>query len=67
MEKVKDWQDKVEDIANLLQKNAEQKCQIEVSRATNYRDGYVQGCEDLLRAIRLEILADVNRDKTLHK
>ena len=44
--------DQIEERANKLQNEAERKCSQKIKEATEYKDGYVQGVEDLLTAIR---------------
>jgi len=43
--------DQIEERANKLQNEAERKCSQKIKEATEYKDGYVQGVEDLLRSI----------------
>lgn len=44
--------DQIEERANKLQNEAERKCSQKIKEATEYKDGYVQGVEDLLTTIR---------------
>lgn len=44
--------DQIEERANKLQNEEERKCRKKIKEATEYKDGYVQGVEDLLTAIR---------------
>lgn len=44
--------DGIEERANKLQNEVERKCSQKIKEATEYKDGYVQGVEDLLTAIR---------------
>ena len=44
--------DQIEERANKLQNEAERKCSQKIKEAKEYKDGYVQGVEDLLTAIR---------------
>lgn len=44
--------DQIEERANKLQNEEERKCSQKIKEATEYQDGYVQGVEDLLTAIR---------------
>lgn len=48
----KEEYDEIEEVANRLQHEAEVKYGREVEEAKKYREGYVQGVEDLLRWIR---------------
>lgn len=38
--------------ADALQRNAGIQCSAEIQKAQNYRDGYIQGVEDLLKCVR---------------
>nr|DAY95924.1 MAG TPA: hypothetical protein [Caudoviricetes sp.] len=44
--------EQIEDAANRLQKLADERQAKAIRDANQYRDGYVQGVEDLLRIIR---------------
>lgn len=44
--------EQIEDTANRLQKLADERQAKAIRDANQYRDGYVQGVEDLLRIIR---------------
>ena len=44
--------DEIEERANKLQNEEERKCSQKIKEATEYKDGYVQGVEDLLTTIR---------------
>lgn len=44
--------DQIEERANKLQNETERKCSQKIKEATEYKDGYVQGVEDLLTTIR---------------
>lgn len=44
--------DQIEERANKLQNEEERKCSQKIKEAKEYKDGYVQGVEDLLTAIR---------------
>lgn len=44
--------DQIEERANKLQNEAERKCSQKIKEAKEYKDGYVQGVEDLLTTIR---------------
>lgn len=46
--------DQIEERANNLQNEAERKYSQKIKEAKEYKDGYVQGVEDLLTAIRRE-------------
>lgn len=50
MEK-KDYEE-IEKNADILQKNASDKCNHEIQKAQNFYNGYQQGIEDLLKSIR---------------
>ena len=40
--------EEIEKSADILQKNASNKCNAEIQKAQNYYNGYQQGIEDLL-------------------
>ena len=44
--------EQIEDTANRLQKMADERQAKAIRDANQYRDGYVQGVEDLLKSIR---------------
>ena len=44
--------EEIEKSADILQKNASNKCNAEIQKAQNYYNGYQQGIEDLLKCIR---------------
>ena len=44
--------EELEKSADILQKNASNKCNAEIQKAQNYYNGYQQGIEDLLKGIR---------------
>ena len=44
--------ERIENMANRLQRIADERQAKAISDANRYRDGYVQGVEDLLREIR---------------
>lgn len=46
--------DQIEERANKLQNEAERKCSQKIKETKEYKDGYVQGVEDLLKTIRWE-------------
>lgn len=48
----KEEYDEIEEAANRLQHEAGVKCSREIEKAQKYKEGYVQGVEDLLRWIR---------------
>lgn len=48
----KEVYDEIEEVANRLQHEAEVKCSREIEKVQEYKEGYVQGVEDLLRWIR---------------
>jgi len=52
MLKVGEWLDKTHEIADTLQREAAIQCGKEMERATAYKDGYVQACEDYAREMR---------------
>lgn len=44
--------EEIEKNADILQKNASNKCNTEIQKAQNFYNGYQQGIEDLLKCIR---------------
>ena len=44
--------EEIEKNADILQRNASNKCNAEIQKAQNYYNGYQQGIEDLLKCIR---------------
>lgn len=48
--------EQLNNITNELQNRAEKKMQKEIDKATKYKEGYVQACEDMYHAISNEIL-----------
>lgn len=44
--------EEIERTADILQKNASNKCNAEIQKTQNYYNGYQQGIEELLKSIR---------------
>ena len=57
--------DQIEERANKLQNEAERKCSQKIKEATEYKDGYVQGVEDLLTAIRGGVVKDESKKNAI--
>lgn len=47
--------DEVNKITDELQKRANDKANREIAAVNNFRDGYIQGCEDFGRWLRAEL------------
>lgn len=52
----------IEKDADILQRNASNKCNAEIQKAQNFYNGYQQGVEDLLRCIRQNKIAEVQHE-----
>ncbi len=52
---VGEWLDRTEEIANELQHSANNRCAEEIKKANDYRDGYIQACEDFHKQMRYAI------------
>lgn len=51
----KEWLDRTHEIADILERRANEKCSKQIEKANAYRDGYVQGVEDYAREMRNDI------------
>lgn len=49
---VGEWVDKVHEITDTLEREANEKCDEDIKKAKEFRDGYVQACEDFGRKMR---------------
>lgn len=47
-----EWIDKVHAITDALEQRANERLAMEIQKATEYREGYVQACEDFGREMR---------------
>lgn len=52
---VGEWVDKVHEITDTLEREANEKCGEDIRKAHSYRDGYIQACEDFGREMRRAI------------
>ena len=55
MPTVGEWVDKTHEITDMLEQSANTLCEDKILKATSYRDGYVQACEDFGREMRKAI------------
>ena len=53
-------EDEINKIIDRLENDAIRKCNEEVAKAQNYRNGYNQACEDMGRVLRQEIAYQKN-------
>lgn len=52
---MENWRDKINEITDTL----EQGASVKLTKATAYHEGYVQACEDFVRAMRLKLLDEM--------
>ena len=55
--------EKVHEITNELEKRASLQLNLEITKAQNYHDGYVQACEDFGKWVRAELYCN-GKEKT---
>lgn len=53
---VGEWIDKVHEITDELERNAEKELENSVKKAQAYKEGYVQACEDFNKKMRIAII-----------
>lgn len=54
--------DRIDEIANQLERNASIKNAKEMERVQAYYEGYRQACEDFCRGMRSEVISQSKRD-----
>lgn len=55
MSELKDKKDKYEEVADRLQKNADEKMNREIRESRAYNQGYKQACEDYLKELKADL------------